>query len=76
MSDWYEVYNNICNWSITLSDIEDKNIINMLDEQKKTINNKFCKFVLDNYKGWINDSDSSDDTPVLSYQIFNISIFL
>ena len=71
MSDWYEVYNNICNWSIILSDIEDKNIINMLDEQKKTINNKFCKFVLDNYKGWINDTESSEDTPLLSHKVFN-----
>ncbi len=71
MSDWYKVYNNICNWSIILSDIEDKNIINMLDEQKKTINNKFCKFILDNYKEWINDSESLEDTPLLSHQVFN-----
>ena len=71
MTDWYAVYNNICNWSITLSDIEDKNIINMLDDQKKSINTKFSKFILDNYPNWINNLESSDDTPLLSHQIFD-----
>ena len=71
ISDWHQIYNNICNWSIILSDIDDKNIINMLDDQKKTINNKFCRFVLDNYKKWIDEKENLADKPILSHQIFN-----
>ena len=26
VDEWYRVYSNICNWSINLADIEDKNI--------------------------------------------------
>ena len=71
ISGWYEIYNNICNWSINLADIEDKNIIGMLDDQKQTIDNKFCDFILNNYKDWIDDSSSKDESPILSHQIFN-----
>ena len=71
MTEWYDVYSNICNWSITLSDIEDKNIIDMLNDQKKSINNEFCKFIINNYKTWIDESSLSNDTPLLSHQIFN-----
>ena len=55
VDEWYEVYSNICNWSINLADIEDKNIYNMLNDQKKTMNSKFCEFVISNYKKWINN---------------------
>ena len=37
------------------ADIEDKNIYNMLKDQK-TMNSKFCEFVISNYKKWINNN--------------------
>ena len=71
VDEWYEVYSNICNWSINLADIEDKNIYNMLNDQKKTMNSKFCEFVISNYKKWINNNQEILDKPILSHNIFD-----
>ena len=71
IDEWYEVYSNICNWSINLADIEDKNIYNMLNDQKKTMNSKFCDFVISNYRKWINNNQEILDKPILSHNIFD-----
>ena len=69
IDEWYEVYNNICNWSIKLDDIEDKNMLKILDEQKISANYEYSKFILNNYKNWINDKGSN--VPILSHNVFD-----
>ena len=68
IDNWFELYNNICDWSIKLDNVEDKNILNMLDDQKNSANHHYSNFIVNNYKNWI---EGSKDSPVLSHQIFN-----
>ena len=75
INQWHEKYNALCDWSINLSSVKDKNIINMLYQQKKTIDLKFNDFILNNYKEWINDTNFKNiTTPILSNKIFDTSI--
>ena len=71
MDDWYNLYNNLCNWEIRLDDINDKNILNMFISQKEILNQKFNKYILENYKGWINDNCLN---PILSNNIFHSTL--
>ena len=64
VNQWYEKYNILCDWSIKLSSIRDKNIENMLYEQKKTIDLKFNNFILNNYKEWIKNKAKNTIKPI------------
>ena len=68
IDDWFDLYDNLCNWEIRLDSIDDKNIINMLDSQKQVLNHKFNKFIIDNYKNWIKPKNNL--SPVLSHSVF------
>ena len=73
INDWFDLYNNLCSWEIRLDSIDDKNILNMLDSQKQILNQKFNKFILGNYKSWI-DSSHSNISPVLSHNVFESTL--
>jgi len=75
INQWYERYNTLCDWSINLANIKDKHIINMLYDQKKTVDLKFCNFILNNYKNWINNNTIKNSTnPILSHKIFDSTV--
>ena len=75
INQWYQKYNALCDWSINLSSVKDKNIINMLYEQKKTIDLKFNDFILDNYKQWIcQNTVKNIAKPILSNEIFDTTL--
>ena len=69
INDWFSIYSKICNWSIQLDNVNDSNIMNMLKEQKYSLNKSFSNFVELNYKNWINNSNT--DSPILSNQVFS-----
>ena len=45
INDWFSIYSRICNWSIQLDNVNDSNIMNMLKEQKYSLNKSFSDFV-------------------------------
>ena len=55
IDDWINIYNNIVYWDIELDNAENKQMLEILSEQKKEANNYFCKFVTKNYVDWISD---------------------
>ena len=60
--EWTDLYKEIVNWEIKLSDINDSTMIEILMTQKSEANSLFAKFISNNYSRWIN----SPDGPTLS----------
>ena len=74
INQWYERYNDLCDWSIGLDSMKDKNIIKMLYDQKKTISLKFNDFIIKNYKKWIDNQNRDKASPILSHKVFDNSL--
>lgn len=73
IDQWYGIYNDICDWSIKLDCVDDKNILNMLESQKKIINHYFNNFIFKNYKNWM--IDKNNKAPILSNRIFSEKLY-
>ena len=56
---WKELYKEIVRWELELEKSQDSNMKDILVNQKADANNKFFKFVQENYKNWIQDPDSA-----------------
>ena len=69
---WYELYNEVCNWSLKLDDINDTNILDMFSNQKTNLNIEFSQYIQNNYKNWINNK--VENRPKLSHDVFDTSI--
>ena len=69
---WAAIYRKLVNWDIELTG-GDESIREILQHQKTEANRNFCRFVCDNYKGWINSRDES--TPVMSHTLMRNKIF-
>ena len=72
-SDWCNIYRKLTSWDIELSASGDESIKEVLLYQKNEANQEFCKFVRQNYKGWINQRD--ERTPVMSHTLMRNRIF-
>ena len=69
---WAAIYRKLVNWDIELTGGDDS-IREILQHQKAEANRNFCRFVCDNYKGWINSRD--EETPVMSHTLMRSKIF-
>ena len=69
--DWAEVYRQLVSWELQLSEA-DSNMTEMLKMQKNEANGGFVKFVKKNYLDWTN---SSDNRPLMSPDIFKRKVF-
>ena len=63
--EWTDLYKEIVNWEIKLSDINDSTMIEILMTQKSEANSLFAKFISNNYSRWINSLDG----PTLSHHL-------
>jgi len=63
---WKELYKEIVRWELELEKSQDSNMKDILVNQKADANNKFFKFVQENYKNWIQDPDSA---PLMSNKL-------
>ncbi len=70
IEDWMDVYRQLVRWELKLSDT-DTSMDEMLLMQKRDANSNFCKFVKRNYEKWV----TTDDHPLMSYEIFKRRIF-
>ena len=44
--DWKKIYNNLCEWSIKIDDMNNIDFRNLLDDEKEIINKNFSKYVV------------------------------
>ncbi|HWB63661.1 MAG TPA: PglZ domain-containing protein, partial [Chitinophagales bacterium] len=64
---WVELYKKLVYWEIELNK-SDSSMVEVFDSQKSEANKEFNKFVIKNYKRWIN-SEAGDDTPIMSHTL-------
>ncbi|WP_322969639.1 bifunctional response regulator/alkaline phosphatase family protein [Faecalibacter sp. LW9] len=65
--DWQEVYKKLVHWELELENIEDKGLVDIIENQKKDANAAFFKFIERNYEDWLHDQE---DAPILSHNVF------
>ncbi|MBF0596103.1 T9SS response regulator signal transducer PorX [Faecalibacter rhinopitheci] len=65
--DWQEVYKKLVYWELELENIEDRGLIDIIDNQKKEANAAFFKFIERNYENWLQDEE---EAPILSHTVF------
>ncbi len=57
-SEWIELYQEIIDWELKLSDVNDITMMEILNNQKSEANSLFSKFIELNYEKWIKKNDS------------------
>ena len=57
-SEWIELYQEIIDWELKLSDVNDITMMEILNNQKSEANSLFSKFIELNYEQWIKKNDS------------------
>ena len=63
IEDWYNIMNELTDWSVNFDDIEDQGLGELLEEQWADANGLFAKFIERNYSIWIDSSDRPDMSP-------------
>ena len=69
IDDWYEIYNTLVRWELTLSNTE-TGMGDMLRMQKTEANAAFAKFVKRNYEQWL----TTDNHPLMSHEVFKTAV--
>src|SRR5690606_26331840 len=71
-SEWTDVYKKLVYWELSLEQLEDNGMHEILTMQKSEANMQFCKFVEKNYLDWCKDPDAG---PVMSDQLLKKKLF-
>ena len=45
LQDWFEIYNDLCEWIVKFDKVDDVNLSNLLDEQFQDTDKKFNQFL-------------------------------
>ncbi len=64
---WVELYKKLVYWEIELNK-SDSSMVEVYNAQKEEANREFNKFVIKNYKRWVN-SEPGNDAPVMSHNV-------
>ena len=70
ISEWWIIYNRLVRWQIDFEEQNERDLIEILNEQFLSCNRKYTKFVESKYVNWL----SSDKRPILSPDIFKTKI--
>lgn len=68
LDEWKDLYREMVNWELELENSKDQSMNEVLEMQKREANDRFSRFVEDNYLDWVNDE--SDDSPTMSHNVF------
>lgn len=72
-NEWVDVYKKLIFWELEIDRTQNKSMGEIIDMQKSEANNAFCKFIQNNYEGWLNDP--KEDRPILSHQLMKKKVF-
>lgn len=70
--EWVELYKKLIYWDLQIDASEDKSMSEVLEMQKTEANQKFCSYIGDNYKVWLNEPHT--DRPLLSHQVLESKV--
>jgi hypothetical protein len=72
-SEWVDFYKELIYWEIELDKSSQKEMMEVFEMQKREANSEFNKFVVKNYKTWMN-TEKTETTPLLSHQILKAKL--
>ncbi len=70
--EWEEVHRQLCDWRLSLLDLNAPDMLSMNVQQQYSANAGFTKFIRRNYKRWFTDEG---DKPLLSPQVLREKVF-
>lgn len=70
--EWAEVYRNLIYWELELDHAKTESMRDVLTMQKSEANTEFCKFIIKNYKNWVNKPD--DNAPTMSHNLLRTKV--
>ena len=65
--EWFDIYQEICKWELTLDEMNDHTLSQMHFLEKWNTNTEFSNYIAENYGNWL----KSDDRPNLSFDIIS-----
>lgn len=69
--EWAEIYRKIISWEIKIDQSNSTEMADILAMQKQEANTAFSKFILKNYKDWM----QRDDGPIMSNNLLRSKVF-
>ncbi len=70
--EWIDIYKKLIFWELELEKLDDDGMHEILTMQKSEANKQFSKFIEKNYLKWLS---STNDSPILSHQLFKSKVF-
>jgi len=67
-NEWVDVYKKLVYWELELDSSKDESMMGVLKMQKSEANKLFCKFIENNYMGWLNGQ--TPNPPLFSHTLF------
>lgn len=71
--EWADIYKKLIYWELELENSDDQGMSEVFSMQKSDANANFCKFIEQEYEGWLNDPKA--DRPILSHQLMKQKVF-
>ncbi|MCS6990824.1 MAG: PglZ domain-containing protein [Chitinophagales bacterium] len=71
--EWAELYRQLVYWELELDQARNDAMLEVLALQKAEANTEFCKFIVRNYKQWMQKPD--EQTPTLSHTLLARKVF-
>ncbi len=72
-NEWAEVYKKLIFWENEIEQTENKSMRDVIDMQKVEANANFSKYVIKNYKDWLNNPNV--DRPLMSHLLMKKKVF-
>ncbi|QNL21050.1 PglZ domain-containing protein [Hyphobacterium sp. CCMP332] len=71
--EWADIYKKLIFWEREIEQTENKSMSEVIEMQKVEANINFSRFVMDNYKDWLNDPNV--ERPLLSHMLLKKKVF-
>tara|TARA_Y100000588_G_scaffold383854_1_gene474013 strand:- start:6 stop:1565 length:1560 start_codon:yes stop_codon:yes gene_type:complete len=67
ISDWYEIMDDLIDWSLSFDNVGDQGLGEILEEQWNDANIRFTQFVENKYSHWI----KGENSPIMSFDLLS-----
>ncbi len=71
--DWIDIFHKLCTWDVELDAMPDKNLREIIHNQRRECNVEFGKYIERNYVDWVNAEQG--DRPTLSHDIIKKYVY-
>ena len=72
--DWMDIFKKLCAWDVELDSLPDKELREVIYNQRRECNVEFGKYVERNYLDWVNE-ENKEHRPTLSHDIIEKYVY-